>query len=216
MAIFAAPITTPGIPTTPATVSNLFSLIGEASQFAATGVSEGDIAAGDAAEAGAYTDAGNIARANARLALVGGDIEQAQEQIKLGTTLGSQRAAVAGGGFAESGTALNLLRSSTQQGHLEQQITGVNATLQSGGFEEQGAASDAEAAAATAAGASATALGTSAAALGASATTYATTTATSMGMTIPGIGLPNSVPSVPTTGAGGSNPAYEGGAVHQN
>lgn len=181
----AGPI--PAQPITPQSVSSLYQLIGQASDFSAQSDAFNTTAAGDVSEAGAYTSAGDIARANARLALVGGDIEQAQEGIKLGQTIGAQRAQVAGGGFANSGSALSLLSSSTRQGLLEQQITGVNSQLQAGGFEEQAAASDAEAAAAKAAGNTATANAAHATAMANSAKTFASATAASMSLSVPGI-----------------------------
>lgn len=181
----AGPI--PTQPVTPQSVSSLYQLIGQASDLAAQSDAFTTTAAGDVSEASAYTSAGDIARANARLALVGGDIEQAQEGIKLGQTIGTQRAQVAGGGFASSGSALALLSSSTRQGLLQQQITGVNAQLQAGGFEEQAAASDAEAAAAKAAGNTATANAAHATSMSNFAKTFASATAASMSLNIPGV-----------------------------
>lgn len=209
MAIFGGTTITAGptTPQTPANVASLFGLEGQASEELAASQSEGIIAGGDIAEAGAYGTAGAIATANSRLALVGGDIEQAQEAIKLGNTIGSQRAAVSAGGFANSGTALNLLRSSVQQGHIQQQITGVNAQLQSGGFMEQAEAAAAEGSAATAAAASQQTLAANQAALSAATKTMATNTAASMGITVPGLtklsGTNLPVPTMP--GANGPN-----------
>jgi hypothetical protein len=205
MAVFGAQTISagPATPTTPANVSSLFDLLGQSSQADTQEISFGDIAAGDLQEAGAYGTAAGIATANSRLALIGGDIEQAQEGIKLGQTIGSQRAAVSAGGFANSGTALNLLRSSTQQGHIQQQITGVNAELQSGGFQEQAAAAGAEGSAASAAAASQTALAAGAKALSVATKTMATNTAASMGITVPGMsklsGTNIPVPTMPGT-----------------
>lgn len=175
------------IPQTPQSVNALFGVISNAASDAGQATAQGDIAAGDQAEAGAYGNAQAIADANSRLALVGGTIEQSMEQVKLGQTLGSQRAAVSAGGFANSGSALSLMQSSTRQGLLEQQITGVNAELQSGGFEEQGAASAAESAAASAAGNAATAMSANFTALSNASKTFATNTAAQMGLNVPGI-----------------------------
>ena len=132
------------LPVNASSISDLFST--EMTSATDTGQSEAEatLATGDTGEATAYSNAAAIAAANARLATVGGTVEQAQQQVQLGQTLGAQRAAIAGGGFQEAGSGLNILRASTQQGRLEQQITGVNASLQAGGFEEQQAASVAE------------------------------------------------------------------------
>jgi len=195
---------------TPTTISDLFNAIDQAPEDFGQADAESALAKGDTEESSAYTTAEAIANANARLATVGGQVQQAQEGIQIRQTLGSQRAAVAAGGFQESGSALDLLRSSTQQGLLQQQITGINAQEQSAGYQEQGEAAAAEGAATTAAGSAATALAGTDQALGSAAKTNAVNEATALGVSIPGLGglSATSIPTVnPVTigsGAGGS------------
>ena len=106
-------------------------------------------AQGDTEEAGLYGEAAGIANANALTALSAGDIKEAQTQLEVNSTIGSQRASVAGNGFQEAGSAVDLMRSSLQQGHLDEQLDVENADLQAGGFYEQASASQAEQTAAT-------------------------------------------------------------------
>jgi hypothetical protein len=206
------------IPVTEQTTGDLFAdITGGVTDFANAGASSAT-AAGDLEEAGAYETAEAIANSNARLAGVAGTVEQAQQGIQIRQTLGTQMSQVAAGGFGESGSALSLLRSSTQQGLLAQQITGVNAELQAAGYEQQGAASEAEAGAASGAATAASGLAASYAALGAASKTAAITTAAGMGVNIPGLGglsatsIPATNPALITAGAQGG-PTELGGQM---
>ena len=172
---------------TPQNVSSLFEAINTGVTSDAQAASEAILGTGDIAEANAYASAEGIANANARLATVGGQVAQAQEGLQITKTLGSQKAAVAASGFQESGSALSLLKSSTQQGLIQQQVIGVNAAEQAGGYLSQAAASAAEAGAATAAGNAATSLSQSEAAVGAASKTSAINEAAAMGLNIPGL-----------------------------
>jgi hypothetical protein len=180
------PATNPlgSLPENPQSVSDLFTLIGQGINYGAQATAASDLATGDLGEAATYGSAEDIAAANARLATISGQVEQEQEQVQLGQTIGAQKAAVAGGGFAESGSALDLLRSSTQQGLLQQQITGTQAALQSGGYAEQAQAYAGEASAATAAGNSQSALAAGYTQLSSATKTFAGETAAAMGMKI--------------------------------
>ncbi|SRR5579884_470543 len=108
-------------------------------------------AQGSQAEAGAYTTSATIAEQNAFLAEASGKIQQYQQLRSAFQTIGAQKAAVAAAGFASSGSSLDLLRSSTQQAYLQNQILGINAASAQSGYLGQAAASRAEATAATAA-----------------------------------------------------------------
>jgi len=133
---------------------------GVAANAAAQSTAEGIIATGDTAEAGAYDVAQSIATGNAQLATANGTLQQYQQMRGVYQTLGSQKADISAAGFANSGTALSLARSSLQQGLLENQVIGQNAALQAGGYYQQAAASGAEATAATTASTAATATAT--------------------------------------------------------
>lgn len=183
------------------TIASMFGLEATSAQAAGTEQAEEALATGAEQEETAYGTAAAVAQANARLATIGGTVEQAQQQLQLTQTLGSQRAAVAGGGFAESGSALDILRASTQQGLFEQQITGVNAALQSGGYEQQVAASQAEQTAAAASATSAQATATAAAQLSSLTKTQAANEAAAMNVNLTtGVG-PGPWPTPPTPAA---------------
>ncbi len=114
---------------------------------------QGIMQTGDLKEATAYNNAASIANANARLATIGGQIQQSQENIKITKELGGQQADISGAGFGNSGSAVYLMRASKYQGALANQLYGTNASLTAGGYASQGAASEAQADAAdTAAG----------------------------------------------------------------
>lgn len=133
---------------------------------------------GDLTEQGLFGNAADIAHSNALLSITAGDVEQAQAQRALTKTLGAQKAGIAAGGFAQSGTALNLFTSSTQQGELEQQLDVVNAQAKAGGFYAQEAAARAQGSAAGAAAGVAGITGQGAAVLAATNQTRAVNEAT--------------------------------------
>ena len=135
-------------------------LYGEAGQLASE---QGQVnafnieAEGATAEAGQYDIAAGIGESNAQTELISGQLQEFQNTRKLMLTLGSQTAGYAGSGFQQSGSALNVARSSLQQGLLQNQIIGTNANLAAGGYLEQAAASRAEATTARTAASAATA-----------------------------------------------------------
>ncbi len=166
----------------------------------------GDLAAsaGYTSEAGTYSSAAAIARQNETLAGAAGTIEQAQIGLQVGRTIGSQQAGIASAGFGSGGTALNLMRASQRQGVLEQQLTGVNSTMQQMGYEEQATAATAESQAASTsaatsltAAAAANSAAATATAVGNATKTNANSMAATLGLNIPGLsGL--SATSMPT------------------
>jgi hypothetical protein len=110
-------------------------------------------AAGATAEAGQYGIAGDISAQNAQLAQVSGQLQEYQNTRNLMKTLGAQSAGISAAGFANSGSAVDLARSSLQQGLLQGQVIGTNASIEAGGYFQQAAASAAEATAAKSAAA---------------------------------------------------------------
>jgi hypothetical protein len=173
MGIFPSMIGGPSGPTSPQTIDDLFQAEEVGTNAQGQSLAETYEAQGDTAEAGAYTNAASIANANARLATIGGTVEQQQQALQLRQTIGTQQATQAGNGFGAGGSGLAIMRSSNRQGLLEQQLTGVNSELQSAGYAAQGEASTAEASAATAAATAATALSQSEASLSQQAKTTA-------------------------------------------
>lgn len=148
-------------------------------------------AAGTTAEAGEYGQAAAGATNNAQIATLSGQLQQYQNTRTLMNTLGTQAADVSGAGFQNSGTALNLARSSLQQGVLQNQVIGMNAELESGGYLEQASASQAEQQGALTAAATETSQAATAGSLSALATAQQTTTQNFLDQ-IPGISVTGS------------------------
>jgi hypothetical protein len=96
-------------------------------------------AAAAKASAGSYDEARDIAKQQAAFARQATAIKQIQLNREIFQTLGKQEAEVGGAGFASSGTALDLLRSSTQQGALTKAITEEQGVITANSFEEQAA-----------------------------------------------------------------------------
>jgi hypothetical protein len=113
--------------------SSLFGSLGQ-------GVSDIFGGFGDLAEAGAYGTAARIAQTNAGIAQNSGQIEQLQAARKIYQTVSAQEAQVGGAGLAESGSALDLYRSSMQQGSLTKQLISRQTAINVGSFEQEAAA----------------------------------------------------------------------------
>jgi hypothetical protein len=96
-------------------------------------------AAGDRAEQQNYLLAEGLANQNEKFTETSTAIKQAQETRSLTQTIGGQQADVAGAGFAESGSALDLLRDSASQGALMKAVTGEQGLITEAGYKEQAA-----------------------------------------------------------------------------
>jgi hypothetical protein len=94
-------------------------------------------AEGYRAEAGGFYSAAKIAGDNERLQGVATNIKLMQEERNALKVIGGQMSDVAGYGFTNSGTALDLLADSVSQVALERQITGVQGELQENVFAQQ-------------------------------------------------------------------------------
>jgi len=94
-------------------------------------------AQGDFIEAKDYSLASDLATQNEQFAETSTAIKQAQLDRSIYQTIGGQRADVAGAGFAESGSAIDLLRSSAQQGALTKAVAGQQGLIQEAGYKEQ-------------------------------------------------------------------------------
>ena len=204
-------------------VSDLLSSYLQETENVYTAKAEGVSSTGDLTEAGLYGNAAEIATGNAALAGISGQLQEFQTRRAVMQTLGSQRADVAAAGFRSAGSSLSLLRSSTQQGNVAQQLVAVQSGLQAGGFQEQAAAANAEGAAATTASQNASALqqaATAAAAVNQSAVSSAEAEikaaeinpigATNIGGNLVGNALPGfqNLPNLPTI------PGMPGSAVN--
>lgn len=103
---------------------------------------------GATAEAKSYTGAAALANQNAQLTAASTRIQQTQLSRQINQTEGSQLAEVAGAGFTESGSALDLLRSSASQGALAKSLTNIQGAINENAYAEQAGAYTAAAASA--------------------------------------------------------------------
>lgn len=146
--------------------SDVGSLNAEATRDAADAEASTTQSEGYGKEIDAYNAVGAIAGQNATIEGVAGNIRQLQANRLVNTTVGAQRAAVASAGFAQSGSSLDLMKSSIQQGYMTDQIIRTQTAVQQGGYLEQGAAAQAEASGARVASDAALSLAKSQAAAG--------------------------------------------------
>ncbi len=96
-------------------------------------------ASGSRAAAGSYDEAERIARENAAIARQATRIKTMQIGRETFKVLGEQQAQVAGAGFAASGSALDILRSSASQGAMTKAINEEQGTITANAYEEQAA-----------------------------------------------------------------------------
>lgn len=94
-------------------------------------------AQGDLAEAGNYDLAASLARENETFTKFSTAVKDAQLQREITLSLGSQRAGYGASGLAESGSALDVLASSAQQGAISRQVLTSQGLITEAGFEEQ-------------------------------------------------------------------------------
>jgi hydroxyethylthiazole kinase-like sugar kinase family protein len=89
------------------------------------------------AEQQQYEIAAQEASQQAHYTLVSGAIQQAQSNRELYLSTGRTTSEVAGAGFAASGSALDILRSSASQGALKSAAIGQQTQIQAQSLEEQ-------------------------------------------------------------------------------
>lgn len=94
-------------------------------------------AQGDLVEGTNYDLAAGLARQNEQFTEQSTAVKQmmSDRQIQLG--IGQEEAGIAGAGFANSGSALDLLRSSASQGALQKQLIGQQGLITEAGQNEQ-------------------------------------------------------------------------------
>lgn len=107
-------------------------------------------AAGSAASAKGLSKAAVFAGQNAEIAAQSTRIQQTMAQRQITQTLGGQRADVAGSGLAASGSALDLMRDSAQQGALTKQLISAQGAISVNGYQAEQASYEAQASAAKA------------------------------------------------------------------
>lgn len=103
---------------------------------------------GATAEANSYSTAAQLAEQNASLTAASTRIQETQLARKVFQTEGTQIADVASAGFTESGSALDLLRSSAQQGALAKSLTNIQGAINENSYAAQAGAYKGAAAAA--------------------------------------------------------------------
>lgn len=118
-------------------VSDLFSAYGaeQSSQIQAEGLrikSQGDLA-----EAQQYDLAQKLALQNKQYTETSTGIQVAQQERQNTMQIGGQEAQVAGAGFAQSGSALDILADSARQGALASETLKQQGLINEAGFEEQ-------------------------------------------------------------------------------
>lgn len=116
-----------------ATFSDISGAVGDL--FAAEG--HRSKAEGDRLEAKNYDLASGLALQNEKFTETSTAIKQAQLDRNIYQTIGGQQADVAGGGFAASGSALDLLRDSASQGALTKAVAGEQGLITEAGYKEQ-------------------------------------------------------------------------------
>lgn len=94
-------------------------------------------AQGQRLEAGLYKESAGFARQNVQFNETSTAIKEAQLSRSILTTLGGQRADIAAAGFADSGSALDLMRDSAAQGALTKAVAGQQGLIEQAGFEQQ-------------------------------------------------------------------------------
>lgn len=117
--------------------SSIFGKIGSAGTAAGGAVSDIFAAEGDLAESKQYQLAAGMAGANEEYAALMTKVKETQQQRELYQTIGAQQTGFAGGNIAESGSALDVLRSSVQQGSLQQYIINEQGAAQESAYREQ-------------------------------------------------------------------------------
>lgn len=94
-------------------------------------------AAGDRIEAQNYDLASSLASENEKFTETSTAIKQAQLDRNIYQTIGGEQADVAGAGFANSGSALDLMRDSAAQGALTKAVAGQQGLITEAGYQEQ-------------------------------------------------------------------------------
>lgn len=93
--------------------------------------------AGDIAEADNYDLAAELAQKNSAYTDQSTRVQQSQLDRQVTQAIGGQAASVGGAGFASSGSALDIMRDSAQQGALAHGVLAQQGVITEEGFDEQ-------------------------------------------------------------------------------
>ncbi len=94
-------------------------------------------AKGDLAEASNYDLASTLAQENKQFTTASTAIQQSQMDRNNYLQIGGQRADIAGAGFTEGGSALDILADSARQGALSRAVLGQQGHITEAGYQEQ-------------------------------------------------------------------------------
>ena len=100
---------------------------------------------GASAEAKSYTGAAQLAEQNSQLTQASTRIQNLQLARQISMTEGTQTAEVAGAGFTESGSALDLMKASQSQGALATALNNIQGSITENSYAAQAGAYQAEA-----------------------------------------------------------------------
>jgi hypothetical protein len=114
-------------------VGDLFAASGDRSTAAGLRLK----AQGDVLQSQDYDLAATLAGQNEQFTEQSTAIKQSQNDRQIYQTIGGQQADVAGGGFAESGSAIDLLRDSASQGALAHATLSTQGLITEAGYQEQ-------------------------------------------------------------------------------
>lgn len=103
---------------------------------------------GNAAQAKDFQGAATLAEQNAQLAAASTRIQEQQTSRSVAQSLGTTEADVAGAGFTTSGSALDILKSSAQQGALAKSLVNIQGAINENSYAAQAGAYSGEASAA--------------------------------------------------------------------
>ena len=86
-----------------------------------------------------YDLAATLAKQNEQFTEQSTAVKQVMADRQISMGIGTEEAGIAGAGFSNSGSALDLLRSSAQQGALQKQLIGQQGLITEAGYNEQAA-----------------------------------------------------------------------------
>jgi len=122
--------------------NSTFSDFGAAASDIFAGEADQAKAQGDYLEATEYGDAAKLALQNEAFTKTSTAIKEAQQTRELTMNLGQQTANQASGGFAASGSSLDILRDSASQGALTHAVIGQQGLITEAGYQEQATSYD--------------------------------------------------------------------------
>jgi hypothetical protein len=126
------------MPASNQTVSNqTFGDFGAAASDIFAGFAASDKRKGDELESQNYSEAATLALQNEQFTKTSTGIQTAQNEREVSMSLGKTQAEVAGAGFADSGSAVDILRDSASQGALKSAVINQQGFSTEAGYQEQ-------------------------------------------------------------------------------